>query len=196
MPLKLSIGLSRKVGQPNFGSRQASIGLEVELDSALLSEPQSLQERVDLLYRFADRAIEAELAHPRQPPLDSPATPATFSIPTRPQSHPRHQPEAPDNASSTTSLHPEPATSPEPSTPNPATVDPAIPHEPRPTYPAITFNQRRAIHAIARRLGLNPLLLIRERYHLEQLEDLDIRQASRLISDLKQAVVARSQSNG
>jgi hypothetical protein len=188
MPLKLSIGLSRKVGQPNFGSRQASIGLEVELDSALLSEPQSLQERVDLLYRFADQAVETELAHPRQPSLDSPATPAAVSISTRAESHPLHQPEPPDNASSTTSLHPEPATSHEPATANPATVEPAITHEPRPTYPAITFNQRRAIHAIARRLGLNPLLLIRDRYQLEQLEDLDIRQASRLISDLNQAV--------
>ena len=188
MPLKLSIGLSRKVGQPNFGSRQASIGLEVELDSALLTEPQSLQERVDLLYRFADQAVETELAHPRNPSLDLPGTPAAVSISTRAESHPLHQPEPPDNASPTTSFHPEPATSHEPSTPNPATVEPAIPDEPRPTYPAITFNQRRAIHAITRRLGLNPLLLIRERYQLEQLEDLDIRQASRLISDLKQAV--------
>lgn len=188
MPLKLSIGLSRKVGQPNFGSRQASIGLEVELDSALLSEPQSLQERVDLLYRFADRAVETELAHPRKPSLDSPATPASASILTRAQSPTFHQPERADNAPPTTSLHPEPAGSHEPATRMSATPNPAIPHEPRPTYPAITFNQRRAIHAIARRLGLNPLVLIRDRYQLEQLEDLDIRQASRLIADLKQAV--------
>ena len=188
MPLKLSIGLSRKVGQPNFGSRQASIGLEVELDSALLTEPQSLKERVDLLYRFADRAVETELAHPHHPSLDSPATPASASILTRAQSPSLHQPELPDNAPPTTSLHPEPAAFPEPATPKSASLEPAFPHAPRPTYPAITFNQRRAIHAIARRLGLNPLLLIRERYHLEQLEDLDIRQASRLISDLKQAV--------
>ncbi len=192
MPLKLSIGLSRKVGQPNFGSRQASIGLEVELDSALLSEPQSLQERVDLLYRFADRAIETELAHSRQPSLDSPATPSSTSIPNAAQSPSLHQTETPDSASSTTSLHPEPATSHEPATPNPASRDLASPNKPRPTYPAITFNQRRAIHAIARRLDLNSLLLIRDRYQLEQLEDLDIRQASRLISDLKQAVVAHS----
>ncbi len=64
MPLKLNIGLSRKVGQPNFGSRQASIGLEVELDASMLTEPELLQEQVGMLYSFAERAIETELSQP------------------------------------------------------------------------------------------------------------------------------------
>ncbi|MFN9959485.1 MAG: hypothetical protein ACK55I_40870, partial [bacterium] len=123
MPLKLSIGLSRKVGQPNFGSRQASIGLEVELDSALLTEPQSLKERVDLLYRFADQAVETELAHPRQPSIDSPATPLPTSIHNSPQAPSLNQPQPPDIEPQTNTLYPEQVATPEPATPMSATVD-------------------------------------------------------------------------
>jgi hypothetical protein len=36
-------------------------------------------------------------------------------------------------------------------------------------------------------LGLNPLGIIRERFQLEQLDDLDPRQASRLIKELSEA---------
>ena len=32
MPLKLSIASSRKVGEPNYGSRGATVGLEMEVD--------------------------------------------------------------------------------------------------------------------------------------------------------------------
>ncbi|MGZ0174755.1 MAG: hypothetical protein ACKVHE_35095 [Planctomycetales bacterium] len=31
MPMKLNVGLSRKIGEPNFGSRGASVNLELEL---------------------------------------------------------------------------------------------------------------------------------------------------------------------
>jgi hypothetical protein len=35
MPLKASIGLSRKVGQENYGSLGANCQLEIELDASL-----------------------------------------------------------------------------------------------------------------------------------------------------------------
>ena len=35
MPLKLNVGASRKVGDNNYGSRGASINLEMELDGTL-----------------------------------------------------------------------------------------------------------------------------------------------------------------
>ncbi len=46
MPLKLNVGLSRKVGEPNYSSRGASVNLELELDSAIVGEPDRLQERI------------------------------------------------------------------------------------------------------------------------------------------------------
>ena len=36
MPMKLNVGVSRKVGLPNYGSVGASCNLELELDATLL----------------------------------------------------------------------------------------------------------------------------------------------------------------
>jgi len=46
MPLKLNVGLSRKVGDTNYGSRGASVNVELELESSLVGEPAKLQERI------------------------------------------------------------------------------------------------------------------------------------------------------
>jgi hypothetical protein len=39
MPLKLNIGASKKVADQNYGSRGASVNLEIELDASLVTEP-------------------------------------------------------------------------------------------------------------------------------------------------------------
>ena len=66
MPVKLNIGLSRKVGEANFGSRGASVNLEVELDSGVISDQQRFQKRVRALYTQARQSINAELDLPSE----------------------------------------------------------------------------------------------------------------------------------
>jgi len=61
MPLKLSAGLTKKVGLPNYGSLGAACHVELELDSALLQSPAALQAQVALAYDVCRRAVEAEL---------------------------------------------------------------------------------------------------------------------------------------
>ena len=46
MSLKANIGFNRKIGEPHFSSRGASVSLELELDSALLEQPTRLLERI------------------------------------------------------------------------------------------------------------------------------------------------------
>jgi hypothetical protein len=47
MPLKLTVGLTKKVGQPNYGSLGASCGVEVELENSLLGgDPDAFRSRV------------------------------------------------------------------------------------------------------------------------------------------------------
>ena len=61
MPAKLNIGLSRKVGEANYGSRGASVHLEVELDAGVVSDPQLLRDRMRSLYAMARQSVEEEL---------------------------------------------------------------------------------------------------------------------------------------
>ena len=50
MPLRLNVGASQKVSDERYGSRGASVNLDVELDSALVMDPAKLQERVRQLF--------------------------------------------------------------------------------------------------------------------------------------------------
>ena len=70
MPLTLSVGLSRKVGQPNYGSLGASCGVQVELDPNLLrDDPEALQERVHDAFLACRKAVDEELARGRHAAL-------------------------------------------------------------------------------------------------------------------------------
>lgn len=61
MPLKVSVGLNRKVGEPNYGSRGVNVNLEMELDQALLNEPQQLQTRIRQLFGMLRTTLAQEL---------------------------------------------------------------------------------------------------------------------------------------
>jgi len=62
MPLKTNVGVSRKVADNNYGSRGASVNLEVELDSALINDPDRFHERIRQVFRLAQQAIDEELS--------------------------------------------------------------------------------------------------------------------------------------
>lgn len=61
MSLKANIGFNRKIGEPHFSSRGASVSLELELDSALLEQPTRLLERIHGAFELARAAVDAEL---------------------------------------------------------------------------------------------------------------------------------------
>ena len=68
--LKLNIGFNRKVGEANFGSRGASVNLEVEVESGVVREPEKLQAKIDYLFELAKASVESQLnggSAPQQP---------------------------------------------------------------------------------------------------------------------------------
>lgn len=60
--LKLNIGIAKKVGEANYGSRGASVNLEMELASDLVAKPAQLQERIRNLFGLAKQSVEEELS--------------------------------------------------------------------------------------------------------------------------------------
>jgi len=61
MPLKLNVGLSRKIGEASYGSRGASVNVELELESSLVSEPAKLQERIRQIFGVVRTSLAEEL---------------------------------------------------------------------------------------------------------------------------------------
>jgi len=81
MPMKLNVGLCRKIGQPDYGSLGASCNVEVELSGSLIfDDPDAFQQHVRRAYAACERAVEVQLNAARQPsststghaPADSP----------------------------------------------------------------------------------------------------------------------------
>ncbi len=59
--LKLNAGLSRKVGEPDYGSRGASVNLELEVEGHLAADPDALMDRIRKLFALARMAVDEEL---------------------------------------------------------------------------------------------------------------------------------------
>jgi hypothetical protein len=165
MPLKLNLGLNKKVADANYGSRGASVNVELELESALISEPGKLQDRIRQLFNTVRSSLAEELdgtgsangsgnrdgqgkngtspsngagRHTSDPPASNGGT-----------SH--------SNQSNQSSRGPRPATT----------------------------AQVKAIIAIARKHQVDLQRVLQNRFHLARPEDLSIKQASELIDTLK-----------
>ena len=80
MPAKLNVGASRKVADGRYGSRGASVNLEIELDHSLVFEPAKLHERIRQIFNFAHQALVEELKRD-QPLRSSDADSATMAKP-------------------------------------------------------------------------------------------------------------------
>jgi hypothetical protein len=59
--IKLNAGFSRKVGEPNYGSRGASVNVELELESSLIGDAQALSGKIRNLFDIARQAVDSEL---------------------------------------------------------------------------------------------------------------------------------------
>jgi hypothetical protein len=62
MPLKLNVGVSKKLGLPAYSSIGATCNLEVELDHGLLLDPAGFRDRVQGAFLAAEQAVDDELA--------------------------------------------------------------------------------------------------------------------------------------
>ena len=60
--LRLNAGFSRKIGEPNYGSRGASVNVELEVESNLIGDPDALLGRIRNLFDLARRSVDQELA--------------------------------------------------------------------------------------------------------------------------------------
>ena len=87
MPLKLNVGVSRKIGLPDYGSVGASCNVEVEVESNLIDRDlDAFQARVRDVYVAAHQAVHDELARLQAPsgahdPPASPSRPAANGHP-------------------------------------------------------------------------------------------------------------------
>jgi len=61
MPINVCVGFSRKVGEPNYGSRGASVHLEVELDRIAIDDPERFRSEIERIFEPARDAVDREL---------------------------------------------------------------------------------------------------------------------------------------
>ena len=73
--IKLNCGVSRKVGEPNYGSRGASVNVELELESSVVQDAELLHEKIRKLFALAKASVDEELGLTGRPAGTNPAAP-------------------------------------------------------------------------------------------------------------------------
>lgn len=157
MPIILKLGLTKKIGQPDYGSLAASCYVEVEVDSHLLQgDLEGFHRQARSAYAACSQAVSDELARGQTRPENS-------------QNH-RHGTTAARSHNRTTS------------SPTNHTRGRSSQGTPR----SATNSQVRAIEAIAKREQLDLISILREQFDVQAAGDLSIGEASALIDQLKE----------
>ena len=65
MTIKVSVGVSKKIGLPDYGSAGGHCNIEIEADNSLLDNPDQFLQRVKDAYEMARQSVEEELSHHR-----------------------------------------------------------------------------------------------------------------------------------
>ncbi len=157
MAAKLSVGLQKKVGLPNYGSLGASCHVEFEVDPAWIdADPDRFRRKVHQAYDACHQAVQERLSREND---DQRSFQKTVFGTTSEEIPPGREPTNSDRTGH---------------------------HSQHRRYAnTATQNQLRAIFALARRQRIDPQRLAAERFGVDQIEDLSIREASSLIDKLK-----------
>ena len=183
--VKLSGFIGRKVPIPGiaFSSQSCSAGMEVELSDT--ESPEAARQRLRRLYALLREAVEEQLAAGEHSPVAQPTPPPADTV-VAPAAPPVSTLAAPPNslpASPPVRLPAERLPAAQSSTPPTDGNGNGGGNGKEPPTKA-TRAQQRAIHAICKNLGLDPALLLLD-YGVVNAADLTIKDASRLIDDLK-----------
>jgi hypothetical protein len=168
MPLKLHVGLSKKVGLPNYGSLGASCHLEVELDAQLLARDRpEFEQQVQIAFDACSNAVQEELARqahsPRRCPDDDLATESSHS-----------NGPVDDHSNGSTNGASQAVTN-----------GRSLIGEARSNRRQATSSQVRAIFAIANRHDVDLLQALQDRFGVEHASELSVSDASRFIDELQ-----------
>lgn len=172
MPLKLNVGLSQKVSDNNFGSHGASVHIEAEVDSTVVTDTSRVQAQIRYLFKLARAAVAEELARP------------LAEIPNHANGAGKAPPSAVGNGNGR---------------PTPLAANGRNGAGPAPTgngsgkSRTATPSQVRAIRGIAQRLGVDLDNLLETDYRGSRLEELSVSDASGLIDRLKASVEASAE---